>query len=81
MSPRVLKWLPGPCRFFFYANEGSEPRHVHVMRERKTSKFWLEPVRWASSRGFAAHELTEIQALVEQHESQIAEEWNDFYGS
>ena len=81
MSPRVLASLPGPYRFFFYSNEGSEPPHVHVRRERMTAKYWLQPVRWARSRGFRAHELTQIQALVELHESEILEAWNDFYGS
>jgi hypothetical protein len=29
-------------RFFFYADDRSEPRHVHVQREAHTAKFWLE---------------------------------------
>ncbi len=24
----------GPYRFFFYSNEGSEPPHIHVQRDR-----------------------------------------------
>ena len=49
----------GPYRFFFYSNESGEP-HVHVRRERKLAKFWLEPVELADSKRFAAHELREI---------------------
>ena len=37
----------GPYRFFFYGNEGSEPPHVHVQRERMLAKFWLDPVSLA----------------------------------
>ena len=81
MSPRVLTSLPGPYRFFFYSNEGSEPLHIHVRRERMSAKYWLQPVRLAKSRGFRAHELTQIQAIVEQHEPEVTEAWNDFYGS
>ena len=29
-------------RFFFYADDRSEPRHVHIQREARTAKFWLE---------------------------------------
>jgi hypothetical protein len=29
-------------RFFFYADDRSEPRHVHVQREARSAKFWLE---------------------------------------
>ena len=34
----------GPYRFFFFANEGNEPPHVHVQRGRALAKFWLQPV-------------------------------------
>jgi hypothetical protein len=38
--PTVLRELG--YRFFFYADDRSEPRHVHVQREMCTAKFWLE---------------------------------------
>lgn len=31
-------------RFFFYAGDGNEPPHVHIERENKVAKFWLNPV-------------------------------------
>ena len=34
---------------------------MHVRRERKLAKFWLEPVELADSKRFAAHELREIE--------------------
>ena len=80
MSPRVLHDVQGPYRFFFFSNEGSEPPHVHVRRERKLAKFWLKPVVLATSHGFAAHELTDLQTLVEEHEATILEAWYDFHG-
>lgn len=43
MSPTVLQ--SGPYRFFFYSSDRGEPTHVHITRERKEAKFWLEPVR------------------------------------
>lgn len=69
----------GGYRFFFYANENSEPRHIHVQKERKLAKFWLAPVSLASSTGFAAHELTRLMRLVEQNQQKFVEAWNEFF--
>ena len=62
MSPTVLR--SGPYRFFFFSDEGGEPPHVHVQRERTLAKFWLEPVGLARSTGFSSTELQRIQKLV-----------------
>lgn len=56
--PTVLR--VGGYRFFFYANENDEPRHIHVQRERMLAKFWLQPVALAGSTGFAANELKKL---------------------
>ncbi len=29
-------------RFFFYANEGKEPIHIHCQKGEKECKFWLD---------------------------------------
>lgn len=76
--PTVL-WVGG-CRFFFYANESSEPCHIHVQRERLLAKFWLQPVAFASSSGFAAHELKKLVGLVLEHQEAFVEAWNEFFG-
>lgn len=39
-------------QIFFYSNEGVEPPHVHIRRERATAKFWLDPVALSSASGF-----------------------------
>ncbi|MEO8275145.1 MAG: DUF4160 domain-containing protein [Thermoanaerobaculia bacterium] len=71
----------GPYRFFFYGNEGFEPLHIHVRRERMLAKFWLEPVGLAGSTGFRPHELFEIQRLVEENGARFKEAWNDFFSA
>lgn len=53
--PTVLRL--GPYRFFAYSADRDEPPHVHVEREGSGGKFWLEPVRLESSRGFGRVEL------------------------
>jgi hypothetical protein len=71
----------GPYRLFFYSNEGSEAAHVHVQRDRSLAKFWLDPVALASSTGFAAHELREVEKLVTARSTILIEAWNEFFGS
>lgn len=70
----------GPYRFFFYGNEGAEPPHVHVQREQRLAKCWLAPVALARSTGFAAHELTRLEALVGENEQRFLEAWHEFFG-
>jgi hypothetical protein len=41
--PTVLRI--GPYRFFFYASDRQQGPHVHVERDDKVAKFWLQPVR------------------------------------
>jgi hypothetical protein len=81
--PSVPTFLTeGPYRFFCYSNEGNEPPHVHVERDRHTAKFWLEEqVRFARNKGFAAHELTRIQSLVEEHQAECLRKWDEHFGS
>jgi hypothetical protein len=76
--PTVL--VAGPYRFFFYSNEGDEPVHVHVRRDRGLAKIWLDPISIASSANFASHELREIRALVRQHRPEFLEAWNEHSG-
>jgi hypothetical protein len=54
----TIPGIPGPYRFFFYSFDCSEPMHVHVERERKVCKFWLEPIALAANDGFSAKRLT-----------------------
>jgi hypothetical protein len=70
----------GPYRLYFYSEEGDEPPHVHIQRERATAKFWLQPVRLARSRRFADHELLKIEKLVEENEEEIWETWHEHFG-
>lgn len=77
--PTVLH--DGPYRFYFYASDRDEPRHIHVERDDDLAKFWLERVRLQSSTGFARPELVRVQRLVEQHREQLVRAWDDFFGA
>jgi hypothetical protein len=69
----------GPYRFFFFANEGLEPSHVHIQRDRCLAKFWLRPVALASASGFAGRELGRLHSLVEEHRDQFEDAWHEFF--
>lgn len=75
--PTVLRI--GPYRFFFYANENNEPRHIHIQAERRLALFWLQPVALVSSKGFSARELTRLLQLMEENQQQFVEKWNEFF--
>jgi len=75
--PSILR--VGPYRFFFYAGDGSEPRHVHVGRDKKVAKVWLDPVRLQESGGFTRTEINRIVSLVREHEREFLRSWDDYF--
>jgi hypothetical protein len=77
--PTVLR--SGPYRFYFWSHELNEPPHVHVDRDDKSAKFWLEPIALARNIGFRAHELRTIQAIVADHSADFLEAWNGYFGA
>ncbi len=70
----------GPFRFFFYAGDGNEPPHVHVERDDGEAKFWLDPVRLERSHGFRSKDINRIQDLITDHQGDLVEAWNEFFG-
>lgn len=69
--PTVLR--RGSYRFFFYPSDRDEPQHVHVERDDRVAKFWLEPVRLQSSGGFARSEIATIHKIVVSNRQRLAE--------
>jgi len=77
--PTVLQ--VGPYRFFFFAGDRSEPRHIHIRRDSCTAKFWLEPRRFAWNRGFSEVEMRRIGAIIGENESLLKDAWLEFFSS
>lgn len=77
--PTVLRI--GAYRFFFYANEGVEPVHIHVQADKNLAKFWLQPVALASSSGFSAQALATLHKLVRENELLLKEAWHEFFNT
>lgn len=79
MSPAAHQ--EGPYSFRFFSADYPEPPHVHVRRDRNRAKFWLDPVRLATNKGFSQHELNRIKRIVEDHEAELLEAWHDYFGT
>jgi len=76
--PTVLRI--GAFRFYFFSHEPNEPPHIHVDRGDATIKIWLDPVEVARSRGFRAHEIGGIVAMVADNRARLLEAWHEYFG-
>ncbi|MEK6766166.1 MAG: DUF4160 domain-containing protein [Planctomycetota bacterium] len=69
----------GPYRFFFYAGDKDEPQHIHIERDAKIAKFWLDPVRLQNSGGFSRKEINQMQKIIQEHQIYLRENWNEYF--
>ena len=54
---------------------------AHRDRDDQSAKFWLAPVSLARNLGFGAKELNRIQRLVQKHEAELVEAWDEYHGT
>jgi hypothetical protein len=67
-------------RFYFYSNEGDEPRHVHVEKGSSFGKIWLEPkIKPAYFSGFTPNEIRNIVDIVEINLATLIDKWNEHF--
>lgn len=69
----------GPYRFFFFAGDRDEPPHVHVEREAKRAKVWLDPVRLQGSGGFGRVESDRVVSLVATYQKLLLRSRHDYF--
>jgi hypothetical protein len=69
----------GPYRFHFYTADQPEPRHIHVVRDDATAKFWLDPIRLSGSRDFSRVELNRIGKLIAEHQAEFRRKWDEYF--
>ncbi len=71
----------GPYRFYFYSYDCDERRHIHVDREDRSAKFWLDPdVSLATNYGYSRKELRDIERTVRRNLESLRNEWDNFCG-
>ncbi|MBJ7898337.1 MAG: DUF4160 domain-containing protein [Cyanobacteria bacterium RI_101] len=66
--------------FFFYANEGQEPMHVHVRRGGGYAKFWIEPLELDYAKGLKTKEIIRAEKLVFDNLDLIRSKWQNVFG-
>ena len=78
--PTILL-IPG-WRFFFYANEGHEPIHIHCRKGEKECKYWLDrrnfDLEAAFSYGMTGRDTREVKKIIFEYFEYIESEWNKF---
>jgi hypothetical protein len=73
----TIREIPSPYRLFFFSFDCGEPKHIHIQRERKVCKYWMEPIALASNHGFNAVELNSVRQILKDNRIKILEAWNE----
>ncbi|WP_337176909.1 DUF4160 domain-containing protein [Paludisphaera sp.] len=76
--PTVLR--SGPYRAYFYSHDLMEPPHVHVDRDDRSAKFWIDPVSLARNLGFKPSELRTIERLLADNQPVLMAAWRAHLG-
>lgn len=66
--------------FRFFANEGSEPPHIHVDKGDATAKIWLATGEWAYCHRFSPAQQRMIRGILAVHAAELMEQWHEFFG-
>lgn len=67
--------------FFFYANEGYEPMHIHTRKAGGFAKYWIEPIELEFSQGMKVNDLKIAEQLIIDHLELIKAKWYEVHGS
>ena len=65
-------------RLYFVSFDGSEPIHVHVRKENRSAKVWVETLALAWS-DVAPHENNEILRIVRENDPLIRQKWHEHF--
>jgi hypothetical protein len=77
--PTLLRWKG--YRFFFSSADGWEPPHVHVAKDGKEAKVWLNDLGVAVKSGLFCRELGEIIRKARDQRVTFQEAWNDHFAN
>ncbi len=73
----VMGW-----RFFFYANEGNEPIHIHCRKGEKDCKYWLDCKKFNIEEAFSYNmnnkDRREVKKIIYEYFEFIEKEWKNF---
>lgn len=52
---------------------------MHVERDNRIAKFWLDPVRLQRSGGMRRSEISDIEKLIEENKMTLVEDWDEYF--
>jgi hypothetical protein len=80
--PTIL--LISGWRFHFYANERSEPIHIHAEKAESECKYWIDVdgynIREAFSYRMSPRDTREVRRMIFEHFDYIVAEWEQVHG-
>ena len=65
----------GGYKFRFYSSDLNEPPHMHVIRDGKEAKVWLQPIEVEYNRGYNKAKMNQILKLTRQNQQKLLEVW------
>jgi hypothetical protein len=69
-------------RFFFYANEGDEPMHIHCRKGDAEAKYWLDvegfQVVESHAYNLGPADKRTVRRIIMEHFDYLVSEWNKF---
>ncbi|MBF0181121.1 MAG: DUF4160 domain-containing protein [Magnetococcales bacterium] len=74
-------WRTSGFRVYFYSHEPNEPAHVHVDKDGRSAKFWLDPLQLSWNMGYTPKELTQVRSLLLEHRERLLESWYGYFGN
>lgn len=79
MSPTIFR--QNGYRFFFFSRE-EDRMHVHIISSDGEAKFWLEPeIELAKNYRYNRKQLKEIEKLIEEHQNEFINAWQEHFGN
>lgn len=75
--PKVFEWRG--WRFEFYSLDRDEPPHVHIRKDRKETKIWIERLAIARNKRCTDQELNDLLGVVKDHQQEFLEKWNEHF--
>ncbi len=74
--PTVL--LINGYRFFFFSNEGNEPRHIHVEKGDGAAKYWLDDIEEVYNFDFNPRERKQIKRIIIDHQEFLIKKGDEY---
>lgn len=69
-------------RFFFYANEGNEPIHIHCQKAERECKYWLDTEGFDLEEAYSFNmnnkDKRQVKKIIFENFEYIEKEWNRF---